>query len=54
MKYHCESYDANGKRIGGFVIVANDMAEALLKASINIEVRTRPTQPEIRISILKE
>lgn len=48
--YHCDCFDVDEKRIGGFVISADDMAEALLKASRNIEVAIRPNLHEIRIT----
>lgn len=51
-RYHCEPYDAAGKRIGGFVVEGGNMTEALFKASGNIEVRLRPDQHELRVSKL--
>jgi hypothetical protein len=50
--YHCEAFEADGKRIGGFEVRAMTMSEALLKASKNIEVAIRPTQFEIRVKVL--
>lgn len=54
MQYHCEAYNEDGKRIGGFVVEALNMQDALFKASVNIEVRLRPDQHELRVKQLKE
>lgn len=51
-RYHCEAYNEDGKRIGGFVVLGGNMTEALFKASSNIEVRLRPDQHELRVSKL--
>ena len=52
MKYHCQAFNADGKRIGGFVVEGATMCEALTKAGKNIEVAIRPEQFEIRVSQL--
>lgn len=53
-RYHCEAFDETGRRIGGFVVQAVTMGEALGKASTNIEVAIRPDQDTIKVSKLKE
>ena len=50
--YHCEAYDKNEKRIGGFVVTGETMGEALTKAGKNIEVVLRPDQFCIKVSQL--
>jgi hypothetical protein len=52
-EYHCQAFDADGRRIGGFVVTADTISEALHKASTNIEVAIRPWQFELRVSILR-
>jgi hypothetical protein len=54
VKYHCEAYDEEGKRFGGFVIEAVDMPQALAKAAGNIEVKIRPEMYELRVHQLSE
>lgn len=51
--FHCEAFDETGTRIGGFAVTADTMAEALRKASANIEVAIRPWQHEIRVKVLR-
>jgi len=51
--YHCEAFDEDGRRIGGFEVRALTMSEALAKASKNIEVAIRPMQFEMRVKVLR-
>lgn len=53
ISYHCEAFEEDGRRIGGFEVRAETMGAALEKASKNIEVRIRPTQFEMRVKVLK-
>jgi len=53
MKYYCEAFNTD-RRIGGFVVEAETMSEALLKASKNIEVAIRPNQYRITVTQLEE
>ncbi len=52
MKFHCEAFERDGKRIGGFVVEGATMSEALTAAAKNIEVAIRPDQFAIKISQL--
>ena len=53
MRYYCEAYDRSSvTRIGGFVVEAIDMPDALRKAARNIELVLRPRQFELRITEL--
>lgn len=52
MKYHCEAFNDDGRRIGGFVVNGEDMSEALLMASKNIEVKLRPDQYRLSVTQL--
>jgi hypothetical protein len=49
-QFYCQAYEADGRRIGGFVVEASTMSEALTKAGKNIEVAIRPEQHEIRVA----
>ncbi len=50
-EYYCEAFQQDGRRIGGFIVKADTMSNALAKAAGNIEVVTRRTQYEIRVRI---
>jgi hypothetical protein len=52
-QYICEAFDEDQRRIGGFVVAADTLSEALTKASKNIEVAIRPTQHELRVKVLR-
>lgn len=51
-RYHVEAFDEAGKRIGGFEVRGADMGVALAKAASHIEVKLRPSQPRITVTLL--
>ena len=50
--YHVEAFDEANKRIGGFAVFGPDMGTALAKAASNIEVKLRPSQPRMTVTLL--
>lgn len=53
IEFYFESFE-NGRKIGGFVVTAMDLAEAFAKASKNIEVITRPHVTEMTVRTLEQ
>ena len=50
--YHVEAFDEANKRIGGFAVFGPDVGTALAKAASNIEVKLRPSQPRMTVTLL--